>query len=293
VKRMRFLVATLIVWLFLFYNVERYSRSINITGAAYLFVPMVAMFTLLAPPLRRIPLWGLQSVSIATFLMLKMAGGFLWRSPLPLTVTEVCITALTVTMARWVSDGLDEFEKAVGHISIGHVGKSQESFSKGQVGMYRELRRARHYQRPLSLMAVSVEEGSIQIAMDRMVQETQQAMMKQYVLSSVAGTLGDVLEDYNIIAQDNSHFLILMPEVSREQMNDLVGGLRQLVSEQVGVALQIGTASFPSDAMTFDSLMEKAVKDMKENKSELSPDHSQLVPGHHTFQHHVGEKQWS
>jgi GGDEF domain-containing protein len=293
VKRMRFLVATLIVWLFLFYNVERLSRSFNITGAAYLFVPMVAMLTLLAPPLRRIPLWGLQSVSIATFLMLKIAGGFPWKSPLPLTVTEVCITVLTVTMARWVSDGLDEFEKAVDHISIGQVGKSLGSFSTGQVGMYREMRRARHYQRPLSLMAVSVEEGSIQIAVDRMVQETQHAMMRQYVLSSVAGTLGDVLEDYNIIAQDNSHFLILMPEVSREQLDDLIGGLRQLVSEQIGVTLQVGIASFPDDAMTFDSLTEKAVKDMKEKqKSESSVNSSQSASEHRTL-HHVGERQWS
>lgn len=292
-KRMRFLVAILIVWLFLFYNVERLSKSINLTGAAYVFVPVVAMLTLLAPPLRKVPLWGLQSVSIATFLMLKMVGGFQWRSPLPLTVTEVCITALTVIMARWVSDGLGEFEKAVGHISIGQIGKALESFSTGQVGMYRELRRARHYQRPLSLMAVSVEEGSIQIAVDRMVQETQQAMMRQYVLSSVAGTLGDLLEDYNLIAQDNSHFLILMPEVSAAQLDDLVSGLRQLVSEQVGVALQIGTASFPDDAMTFDSLTEKAVRGMKEKKSESPPGYSQPVPGHHTCQHSVGEKQWS
>jgi hypothetical protein len=197
-------------------------------------------------------------------------------------------------MARLVSDGLDEFVKAVGHISIGQVGKSLESFSTGQVDMYRELRRARHYQRPLSVLAVSVEEGSIQIAVDRMVQETQQAMVRQYVLSSVAGTLGDVLEDYNIIAQDNNRFLILMPEVSREQLDDLVGGLRQLMSEQVGVALQIGTASFPDDAMTFDSLTEKAVKDMNDKqKAESSRGPSQSASEYHPYLHHAGEKQWS
>jgi hypothetical protein len=291
VKRMRFLVAILIIWLFLFYNAERLSRSINLTGAAYIFVPMVAMLTLLAPPLRKVPLWGLQSASVATFLIIKMVNQAQWKS-LPLTITEICIIALTIAMARGVSDGISEFERAVGRISIGKTGRSLEPFSTGQVNMYRELKRARHYQRPLSLMAVSIEEGSIQIAVDRMVQETQQAMMRQYVLSSVAGTLGDVLEDYNIIAQDNNHFLILMPEVSREQLDDLVGGLRQLVSEQVGVALQVGTASFPDDAMTFDSLTEKAIQDMKE-KSEPSPAHSQLIPEHHTFQHHVGERQWS
>jgi hypothetical protein len=290
---MRFLIATLIIWLFLFYNVERLSESINLTATAYGFVPMMAMLTILVPLLRRVPLWALHSGSIVVFLMLKMTNRSQWGVPLPLTITEICVIVLTIVMARWVSNGLDEFEKAVGRISIGQIGKSLESFSDGQAGMYRELRRARHYQRPLSLMAVSIEEGALQVAVDRMVQETQQAMMRQYVLSSVARTLGDALEDYNIVAQSNSHFLIMMPEVSREQMDDLVGGLRQLVAEQVGVTLEVGAASFPDDAMTFDSLMEKAVKDMNEKQeSGSSPGSSHSVSGQHTV-HRAGEKQWS
>ena len=128
--------------------------------------------------------------------------------------------------------------------------------------MYRELRRARHHQRPLAVMAVGVEEESVQVALDRMVQEVQHAMMKRYVLSDVAKTLCHRLEDYNVIAQTNDHFLILLPEVTPDLLPDLAGRLRQTVSEQVGVTLQVGTASFPDDAVTFDSLVEVAVKEM-------------------------------
>jgi GGDEF domain-containing protein len=111
-------------------------------------------------------------------------------------------------------------------------------------------------------VSVGVADESVQVALDRMVQEVQQAMMKRYVLSDVAKTLCEQLEDYDIIAQKDDHFLLLLPEVTSEQLADLIGQIRQVVSEHVGVTLQIGTASFPDDAVTFESLVEKAVTGM-------------------------------
>jgi hypothetical protein len=198
-----------------------------------------------------------------------------WGTAIPLTVTETCIIALTTILARWVSNGLIEFERAIARITIGQVEKLPQPFSVGQGEMYREVRRARHYQRPLMMIAVGVEEESIQVALDRMVQEVQQAMMKQYVLSGVARTLCTELEDYNIIAQRNDHFLILLPEVTPGQLNDLVRRLRKAVSDQLGVPLQIGTASFPDDAVTFESLVEKAVE-------EIDPAHLIVTNMHHS-----------
>lgn len=262
-RRMRFLVAILIIWLFLFYNIERLSKPINISSVAYTFVPIIAALTIIVPPLRKVSLGVLLVGPIPIFLLLKAWLGYhIWGMAIPLTVTEICVIALTTILARWVSNGLSEFESAIAHITIGQVGKLPEPFSTGQGEMYREVRRARHHQRPLTLMAIGVEEESIQVALDRMVQEVQQAMMKQYVLSGVAKTLCDELEDYNIIAQRNDHFLALLPEATPERLTDLIERLRRAVSEQVGVTLQIGAASFPEDAVTFESLVEKAVGEM-------------------------------
>jgi GGDEF domain-containing protein len=283
-KRMRFLVAMLIIWLFLFYNIERLSKPVNLTGVAYTFVPIVAALTISVPRLRRVPLWVLLGVPIPIFLVLKACAGFpVWGMAMPLTMTELCVIAVTIILARWVSNGVGEFESAIAHITIGEVDRLVESFSTGQAEMYREIRRARHHQRPLALMAVGVEDKSIQVALERMVQEVQRAMMKRYVLSDVARTLCHGLEDYNVVAQTNDHFLILLPEVASEQLADLVGRLRQVVSEQVGVTLQVGTASFPDDAVTFDSLVEKAVREMN---GEREPEHSRrrqsLAPERYT-----------
>jgi GGDEF domain-containing protein len=271
-KRMRLLVAMLIVWLFLFYNIERLSKPVDIAGLAYTFVPLMAVLTFLVPGLRRLPLWALVGVPIPIYLALKASARYVvWGAALPVTVTEVCVIAVTTILARWVSSGVGEFESVIAHITIGQVDSLPESFSTGQAEMYREMRRARHHQRPLALMAVGVEEKSIRVALDRMVQEAQQAMMKRYVLSHVARMLCDELEDYNIIAQSNDHFLVLLPEVTSEQLSDLSSRLHKALSERVGVAPQIGSASFPEDAVTFESLVEKAVRQMSgESKPEPS-----------------------
>lgn len=275
-KRIRLLVCVFIVWLFLFYNIERLSEPINISAAAYAFVPIIAILVMIVPFFRRVSLWLILVMLPPMFLLLKVwLRDRIWGAAIPLTVTEICVIALTTILARWVSNGLSEFESAIANITLGQVGKLPEPFSVGQGEMYREVRRARHYQRPLMLVAIGVEEESIQIALDRMVQEAQQAMMKQYVLSGVARTLCAEFEDYNIIAQRNDHFLVLLPEMTSEQLTGMVGQLRKAVSEGVGVTLQIGTASFPEDAVTFESLVEKAVE-------EMDPAHLIITNVHHS-----------
>jgi GGDEF domain-containing protein len=281
---MRLLVAILIIWLFLFYNIERLSKPINITKVAYVFVPLTAVIAIVIPRLRKVPLWVLLAVPLPAFLLLKAWVGYpVWGMSLPLTVTEVGVIAVTTVLARCVNNGVSEFERAIARITIGQVDRLPEPFSTGQAEMYREVRRARHYQRPLALMAIGVGQESIRVALDRMVQEVQQAMMKQYVLSGVARRLCDELEEYNIIAKKNDHFLALLPEVTSDQLANLVGRLRQSVSEQVGVDLRIGTASFPEDALTFESLVEKAVEGMNGN---LEPD-SSLPPQRLATEHHT------
>ena len=283
-KRMRFLVAILIVWLFLFYNVERLSKPIDITKVAYTFMPLIAVLTVLVPHLRRIPLWALLVVPVPIFLAAKTWMGLpVWGTAIPLTVTEICVIAVTTILARWVSNGVGEFERAINRITIGVADRLPEPFSTGQAEMYREVKRARHHQRSLALMAIDVEEESIQVVLDRMVREVQHVMMKQYVLSDVARELCAELEEYDIIAHSNDHFLALLPEVTPEQLTDLASRLHKVISERVGVTVRIGTASFPSEALTFDSLVEKAVREMnrkQELEYSMSPEH--LTAEHHT-----------
>jgi hypothetical protein len=282
-KRLRFLVATIIFWLFLLYNIERLSQPINISRVSYILTAIVAALTVLIPRLHRAPLWLILGGPVALFLAIKAwLGVYLWGEAIPLTVTEMSFISLTSLLARQLSHVLSEFDKAVADITIEVIGKATEPFTAGQGEMYRELRRARTYHRPLSLMAVGIEEGSLQDILPRIVAEAQHAMNKHLALSGIAKVLDEKLEDHHIIAKQNSHFIVLLPETERKDMAALERQLRDTAAEQTGVTLKIGTSSLSDDVITFEKLVEEAMVAM-ETEQKPSPSPGSLSVKHRTF----------
>ena len=263
-RQIRVRVAILSGWLILFYSIERLIDPVNITDVAYAMVLIAVLLTLLVPRWSRDPLWVILAIPLLTFLAVKAWTGVdVLGAGTLLTVAEVGAIVVTILLARWVGLAMNEFEDVIAHITIGRRDQVAESPSVGQGLIYREVRRARNHERPLTLMAVAVDDESVHAALNRMVQEAQSAMIRQYTLSGVSKTLCDELEDYNVVIQGNDHFLIVLPEVTPEQLPRLMERLRKLVSDRVGVTLNIGTASLPQDALTFEGLMDKAVDEMK------------------------------
>ena len=263
-KRIRFRVIILACWLVVFCNLERLLEPLNVSSFTYTLALVMVMIALIVPRVVRIPLWAILVAPVPILLLFKAGiGEFAKSLSIPHTIMEVGIIALTTFLAYWVSMAISEFESSVAHISVGHNDKLPESDAVGQGLIYREVRRARNHQRPLTLMTVGVDENSIKVALDRMVQETQMAMMKQYTLSDVSKTLCKTFEDSDIIVKSNDHFLIVLPETRAENVPGLIERLRKQVSDEVGVNLKIGTASFPGDGFTLEGLIDKATGEMQ------------------------------
>jgi GGDEF domain-containing protein len=235
----------------------------DVAVVTHLFVPIVAILIIVIPQVHQAPRWTLVTFSVLTFLPLRICAGY---SPpgaaLPLTVTEVCAVALTVVLAYGLNNSIRELEVAIVRIIVGPTTELTSSLSDGQDDMHRELRRARFFGRPLALMILGIEDGSLQVTLDRVIEEVQQALANHYILVQVSKILCDKLEDYNIIALQGNRFCILLPEMTPEMVHHLTNDIRRAVSEGVGISLQMGTASFPNDGTTFDSLMEKAIIDL-------------------------------
>jgi GGDEF domain-containing protein len=263
-KRLRFLISTIILWLFLLYNIERLSEPINISSVAYIFIAAVAALTILVHQLHRLPLWLIVGSPIPVFLALKAWLGYpLWGAAIPLVVTEMSFIALTSLLARQVNHVLGEFEKVVVDLTVGMIGKTISPFAIGQGEMYREVRRARTHQRPLSLMAIGLEEKTLQIILPRTLAEAQRAMGKHIALSGIAKVLDEELKDYHIIAKQNNHFVVLLPETEPKDLATLKKQLCEAISERVGVTLKIGISSLSDSIVTFERLLEEATVAME------------------------------
>jgi hypothetical protein len=137
--------------------------------------------------------------------------------------------------------------------------------------MYQEVRRARAFNRPLVLMTIEPGTNSFEVATEKMVEEVQQATMKQYVLAALAKELEGQIGPYSVIAQDDDRFLVLLPEASKADIPRLVSQVRGQVHESMGLDLRIGTATLP-EVETFDDLVETAYAEMRE--TEVKPKES-------------------
>jgi hypothetical protein len=262
-KRLRFLIVTIVLWLFLLYNIERLSQPINISSVAYIFIAIAVTLTILLPQLHRVPLWLVLIGPMPVFLILKLWLGYPFRgAAILLTVTEISFIAVTSLLARQVNHVLGEFERVVADITIDMVGKPTVSFAAGQGEMYREVRRARTFHRPLALIAVGIEEETLRNSLPRMAVEAQRAIGKHLVLAGLAKVLDQELEDHHIIAKQNEHLIVLLPETKQEDLAPLKQKLRASAAKWMDVTLKIGTASLSDGVVTFERLVEEATVEM-------------------------------
>jgi len=266
-----------------FFNIERINSPINIRSYTYIFVAGVAALTLGLPKLQRIPFFILLVAPIPVFLVLKtlMERGdwyenLLLGNALPLTVTQVSAIILTGLLARQIYYRLREFEDVIANVTFNYIGKLPKPFSEGQGTIYREVKRARRYHRPLALIALKVNEADFQIVLPKMVKEVQQAMMREYTMAGIARILAENMHDFDTIAVRDNNFILVLPEISAEETAHIAQKLEDTVKEKMKVKLQVGTASFPNEAMTFESLVELALKNTQQS-AEIHPTPKQIT----------------
>jgi GGDEF domain-containing protein len=274
--RLRLWAVVLIAWLLFIVNVEQSSEKFLNVGRSsetnilewhsYILLAAVVLATLIVPALRRPPLWVALTATISLFLVTKLyfMRDQSWEiNDLLQMVTELSAIVLTLLLTRQLNRALDEFREAVSAITIPQIGKSADAFSASQGEMYREVRRARQHNRPLTLLALKIKEDSVNVVLQRVMEEAQQAMKAELVLAGVAGALCDALPDYDIIGRQNGYFLVLLPEIKQEDVPSVTARLCNVVFERAGVKLQVGAVTFPDQALTFEGLVQQAIQNIE------------------------------
>jgi GGDEF domain-containing protein len=267
-RKLRLWVVLLIVWLIFIFNIERINSPINIRSYTYIFVALAAVIALAIPKTRRLSYLAIMFIPVPSFLLFKVIwrGDILLGEALPLTVTQVSAIILTGMITRQISYGLRDLEQLVNTITSGYIGKLPKTFEEAEGAIYNEVRRARRHHRPLSVIALKVEPESFQVALPRVIQQIQRAMMNEYVLAGITRVLDENVPDYGAIALRNNHFIVVLPETTDREAPLLAQTLQKTVQEKVEVKLLAGTASFPIEGVTFEALVELAIHNAEQAK---------------------------
>jgi GGDEF domain-containing protein len=280
INRLNFWFGTAVVWLFLLYNLERLQEPMDIASFVYPFTAASALWVLVTP-LPRLSFFWWMVLPLPAYLALKAGLGYpLAGGELPLTVTEICAIELTILIARRVALGLAEFREAAARLLVGSTDDVAAPFESGQTEIYRELRRARRYQRPLSLLSIAVGDGASQGARDRLLDELQRENLERYTLGQLARLLAERTKDSDVITRLDDHFVALLPETRREAAEEIARRLAAEASERLGLALHVGLSSFPEEEVTFEKLLERAEADRRRFEPAFRvAEEAEVVPG--------------
>ncbi len=259
-------------WLFVLYNVERYHEPINIASFVYIYSAAIVGGLVFVRQAHKFSPYLLSTLLVGLFLAIKSLRGYqIANASLPLTITEACAIIITVYIARRIVQSIAEFEQAARDAILIQQDSQLAQFDMSQAEIYREIRRARQFKRPLALVALSPTEQSIERSLNRFMQEVQKKAVETYVHAQVAEVLSSEVSHCDLIARRNNHFVMLLPETDREGAKALTNRLKEAVEKQLGVNLQAGTACFPEQEVTFTGLLERAEAEMRQVETEPVP----------------------
>ncbi|RME48603.1 MAG: hypothetical protein D6796_06080, partial [Caldilineae bacterium] len=241
------------------FNVERLMKPVDISKYTYIAIALVALVVMLYPRSRRIPFWVLVGVPsgflvVAQVLMREPVFG----ASLPVTITEICSVVLTGLFARELNRYFAEFEEVVSKIVLNYAGTPPPLFAEEQGVMYQELKRARLYKRPLSVLVMKPHPNSLQQQLPQILQTYRDGLVNHIAIAGITRLLDRELFETDVIAHYRDSLVVMLPELDATHAEKVVSRIQQVVKEKMSLDLDIGVAGYPADANTFESLLNTA-----------------------------------
>jgi GGDEF domain-containing protein len=262
---MRWHIVALIIWLAIFFNIERLdigsANTINLAPEVYV-VGLLAVLIPMVSPFRQRPVW----LSMGAALALLAVGLFI--NPVPdfggfytyLTLVEIFMVLVTVALAYRASGALEEFRQAVETMTLSEKGSRLHTLASAHDLVQTEMSGSRRTQRPLSLVLFQADATSLNAMMHRFVAELQRSMMQRYVLAMAARVISRSLRRTDLIIEDHKpgRLVLVAPETPQEAAEVLGDRLVRLLQQRLGITARYGVASFPQQALTFEDLLHRA-----------------------------------
>jgi hypothetical protein len=264
-NRLRFACAAFAVWMFVFFNLERFHEPLNIASFVYVLTAVVAALIVGVKPLGTAPFQFLVSVPLLAYLLLKTYWGHpLLGQALPFTVVEAGAVAATVALAHQIAARMHGIETVSAAMITEDFGRQPVSLETAQSAMYREVRRARQHDRPLAVLAVASTGQSANATQERLLRELERELPDKYTNARIADLLAKEARDHGIVTQCNRHFLVLLPETDRLAAEEIVRQLDSTVKSSLGLKLRVGLSTFPDEEVTLVGLLQRAESAMRD-----------------------------
>jgi GGDEF domain-containing protein len=172
-----------------------------------------------------------------------------------------------VSLAHW------EFRQAVSDITFANAGAPIGDVDELRRVIDVEMIRSRRTERPLSLMIFETEASAVDLNTHKLVQSVQRSMLQRYLMATVARVLARTLRRTDVVFEHDvpGRLVVVAPETNKREAERMGERISELVQDRLGIAGKYSTAAFPSQALTYEDLLNVAEQGLdKANKPDTS-----------------------
>lgn len=238
------------------------SRGSDAVGShVYAIAALAVIAPLVLGGLRRTRPWLVPSLAIGAYLTIGAAAGALAisRFDIYVAVTEAGFLVLASWLAQRVAVTLAELDETLGAVAFGENPAIDIESPSAAIEINAEMTRSRRHDRPMSVLVLEPDSQGFAAAVRDASTEVDRAVRTRYVLGKLARAVGDQLRRSDLLFEHRAsgRLFIVSPETDDRGMELLVQRVVEAAA-RVGVPTDAGSASFPSDAIGFDGLIEAA-----------------------------------
>ena len=177
--------------------------------------------------------------------------------------TEMVFLLLAVRLGHHLARTLARFDDTLGVIVFGDARTRDIESPEAAQTIHDEIARSRRHGRPLSLTVLTPIPASIETAVDNAAIEVDRAVRRRYVYGKLARAVGEQLRRSNLLFEHRAsgRLFVLSPETDPDGTTLLVKRMTEAAAI-AGIPADAGSASFPDDAIAFESLVEAAESDL-------------------------------
>lgn len=239
---------------------------------AYVLAASAAIVPLVSRNLRVGRAWSLPSAAVAAeFVLATLTGSGPAATEFQphVAATSAAFITLAAVIGRSVAVGVAGMADALGDAAIGDVPALDVEGPAAANEIHTEMARSRRHGRPLSVTVVTAESDSFEAALKAAGPEVQRALRKRFVFGRITRAVGEQLRRSDLLFEHrpSGKLFVLSPETGDEGTALLMERIRT-AALRTGVEIVAGSATFPSDAVSFEHLVESAERDLEERSHE-------------------------
>lgn len=187
--------------------------------------------------------------------------------PIQVQIIQLLLVAISAGLAYDVGKRIGKTDRILDGLSSGAYPNRARDIQDARDLITSEITRSRRYHHPLSLLAFRLEKpnnkdgwkGNVPLEND---------MLERFAIAKTSQILSDLARNTDIVLRDkNGQFVLLCPETDANDISILADRISAAVDESLNSQINWGGAAFPDEALTFDDLLQTAMKRLSQNKS--------------------------